>query len=1088
MASPSIAIEVSSSNGYVFTGSSNQDVIIYPSIESMDIMIGTKSNAGPSLAISSSNIQFNVQPTINTGSFTFVAGNSNFLAGLYGNGNFGLGTNNPTSRLDVNGDINFNGTLRSNGQPYVGSQWSNSSNRVFITGSNVGIGTNNPSFLLDVNGDINFNGTLRSNGQPYVGSQWSNSSNRVFITGSNVGIGTNNPSFLLDVNGDINFNGTLRSNGQPYVGSQWSNSSNMVFITGSNIGIGNSNPSRLLHVSGDVQIDSNLVMRNAQITSQGLLISKRPSGGTPSTISTIVTQVPGYTWNSNITLAAAGPCNITISSTTRVNASLGVNTTPAFALDVNGDINFANGTFRSNGQPFQSSQWSNTTSPATVFILQSNVGVNTNGAPSSLTVNPQVVDANNFNHSNAPMTITQQTATSTTVLSDPQPIIHLARQGTTGQALGARATMCLSRYENNGTNSRTQLDFQLAHDQYDTVNTMSIRSDGNVGVGTTTPLRTFDVNGRSKFRNILDTNNQVNNCVISLFDSGATSTSTNYIGLGVNIDVMRYNVRGVNDTHVFFANTTELMRIRGSGNVGIGSNPNSRLHLSGNAQSNQLTLSVADGGTDNKHWVFGPSNSNFFGYIQNDSFGSATNWIQCTRTGTTITNVAFPNGNVGIGTNNPSFLLDVNGTIRANSTNAGNNKIVVVWDGASGDAVASACNFMGFGVNSLVFRYQAPATNSHVFFTGTSATMLVGSNVGIGTITPSSTLHVAGTSRFTNNVTMDSKMEMTNNVSFAPPAIGVLGGTGDRCVLSAGTASAHPYSLGINGGTLWYSVPSGAVHNWFVAGTSQMSLSSSGLGLNGGVDTLVLRGGGNPINMSLSNNGGKADIGLAADIDQYMLGNSAGDMVIRNMISSGRIHLLGGGNTGAALTINNNNYVGIGTISPLYPLHVTATITATPPIPYGWLAPNGTTGQTTGTPGSHPISIFATGRILANEFNALSDQRIKKNIVEFEDILCADIVTKIHQKHYTKIGEARPSLGFIAQEMGMVFPNCVNVLPGSNNEYNIENLHMIDYDQLISVLWGAHRYQTRKLSALEDKLECLSTFISSKYPEFSWKT
>jgi len=53
--------------------------------------------------------------------------------------------------------------------------------------------------------------------------------------------------------------------------------------------------------------------------------------------------------------------------------------------------------------------------------------------------------------------------------------------------------------------------------------------------------------------------------------------------------------------------------------------------------------------------------------------------------------------------------------------------------------------------------------------------------------------------------------------------------------LSSGTASAHPYSIGINGGTLWYSVPTGASHNWFVNGTATMSLSSTNLITSGDI-------------------------------------------------------------------------------------------------------------------------------------------------------------------------------------------------------------------------------------------------------------
>ena len=81
------------------------------------------------------------------------------------------------------------------------------------TYNNVGIGKSNPDFLLDVAGDLNFTGTLRQGGAPYVGSQWSNNSNNVFLLGSNIGIGLSNPTTPLSVNGSATIGGLVASTG-----------------------------------------------------------------------------------------------------------------------------------------------------------------------------------------------------------------------------------------------------------------------------------------------------------------------------------------------------------------------------------------------------------------------------------------------------------------------------------------------------------------------------------------------------------------------------------------------------------------------------------------------------------------------------------------------------------------------------------------------------------------------------------------------------------------------------------------------------------------------------------------------------------
>lgn len=73
---------------------------------------------------------------------------------------FGIGITDPQYKLDVGGDINFNGLLYQNGSQFVASRWNVGTGTSIYRLSNVGIGTTNPSRTLDVNGDLKVSGGI----------------------------------------------------------------------------------------------------------------------------------------------------------------------------------------------------------------------------------------------------------------------------------------------------------------------------------------------------------------------------------------------------------------------------------------------------------------------------------------------------------------------------------------------------------------------------------------------------------------------------------------------------------------------------------------------------------------------------------------------------------------------------------------------------------------------------------------------------------------------------------------------------------------------------------------------------------------
>ncbi|NEO78186.1 hypothetical protein [Moorena sp. SIO4G3] len=216
-------------------------------------------------------------------------------------GNVGIGTTDPSTKLEVDGTVQatrFEGDGSGlTGISAGGTKWSDgSSNKIYYNAGNVGIGTNNPSEKLEVAGTVkatNFEG----DGSALTGisaGKWSDgSSNKIYYNAGNVGIGTTNPQSLLQVgdglgggnrpwmttglqvawNSDNVFLG-LKDEGADRKDSvlAWGDNTNDVFRfifaasggaadgqeimrlqPNGNVGIGTTNPSQKLEVAGTVK-------------------------------------------------------------------------------------------------------------------------------------------------------------------------------------------------------------------------------------------------------------------------------------------------------------------------------------------------------------------------------------------------------------------------------------------------------------------------------------------------------------------------------------------------------------------------------------------------------------------------------------------------------------------------------------------------------------------------------------------------------------------------------------------------------------------------------------------------------------------
>jgi hypothetical protein len=188
----------------------------------------------------------------------------------------------------------------------------------------------------------------------------------VDTTTSNVGVGTNTPAYTLDVAGDINFSGSFYQGGSPFVSSEWTTGASSLYYrsnvevgtanlfvdtTTSNVGVGTNTPAYTLDVAGDINFSGSFYQ-----------------GGSPFVSSEWTTGASSLYYRSNVEV---GTANLFVDTTTS-NVGVGTNT-PAYTLDVVGDINFS-GSFYQGGSPFVSSEW---TTGASSLYYRSNVEVGT---------------------------------------------------------------------------------------------------------------------------------------------------------------------------------------------------------------------------------------------------------------------------------------------------------------------------------------------------------------------------------------------------------------------------------------------------------------------------------------------------------------------------------------------------------------------------------------------------------------------------------------------------------------------------------------------------------------------------------------
>ncbi len=573
------------------------------------------------------------------------------------------------------------------------SQWITSGSDIYYTTGNVGVGTTTPSAVLDIQEGVDqaITGTVSitagTNAVTGIGSLFSTElkyGDSLSIAGeiyTVMGI-TDDTNLVLDKNHIAGASGVAAFKALDFFKSNNGDSDKFVFTSGGVLGVGISNPTQKLEVAGD---SWSTITSTVNFTGGRYPVflgqKARGTSGSQSIVSSgdVLNSIhakgwDGTTWRLGAKIdfvvdgtpgASDMPGRIVFSTTDdgatlptermRINSlgNIGIGTsTPATKLDVNGTITATgfSGPISSSGV---SASAGSAAAPSYTFSTDTNTGFYSGVAD---TIEVSVGGTNIFDLSGAGIA-----------------------SSTPGGAVITNAAGSVSNPTFSFTGDEDTGWFSPAADELAAVNggseSIRINSSGYMGIGTTSPGGVLNIsNGQV-------TNTPVVKVDFAGGDVGSTGSSAALIRATTNSTFRPLlSLEPSSGTGVF---------VSAGGNVGIGTtDPSDRLHVMRETVSNKhignyvssiveatesrLQLLSSDAGTnasalilsnaptsgDNKHWSLhhtGPvTNLNRFDI----AYGETSSTADIVNDLTPMMSI-LKDGNVGIGTSNPSTLLEI---------------------------------------------------------------------------------------------------------------------------------------------------------------------------------------------------------------------------------------------------------------------------------------------------------------------------------------------------------------------------------------------------------------------------------------------
>jgi len=623
---------------------------------------------------------------------------------------------------------------------------------------------------------------------------------------------------------------------------------------------------------------------------------------------------------------------------------------------------------------------------------------------------------------------------------------------------------------------------------------ISESTDGNVGIGTTSPAAKLDI------ADVIRSGTHPKK-IKGLYVTGEFGPSSDGVEFRHTNGTQGI---GFGSNTIYAAGSSSHQDInlkpKGNGNVGIGTTnpPSAKLEVNGNAQIGESGEELKIGNVGHSSWAGiahkDRASGTDYALIQNSSGETILNSKsdQCLRfrQGNADKMVIDTDGNVGIGTIDPKTKLQVDeGRLEItaskgvegggnrftgifSSTEHGYRRAQLVLSSGYSDLVIASSHSNNTHGSTLTFATYNPSNasdykkwvinqgnwgsrkqmldfgysntggriNPHSNINSTDTVLtLDGANkrVGIGTTTPSYPLHVTKTM---SNNWQGHFNNGTSNVYLAHS-----GGYGMH-INTGKTDSSSRYALEVknSSGTHLYVRDDGHIGIGTTAPsyplyvTKTMSNNWQGRFNNGTSNVYLAHGGGYGMHI----NTGKTD-------------------------SSSRYALEVRNSSGTHLYVRDDGYIGIGTISPRAPLHVASR--------------SGNIGGSNFRSGAGHKQYWSIGCyewVGAQGFKSWSDARVKTNATPLDTQNSLEKINQLKLVDYNHISEymgGAKGRGVYAQEVEEIFPEAISIFEEMklDNGEILKDFHSVNYDWLFVTGLSAIQELSKHITELKNQIKLL---------------